>query len=62
MAVTFTDKVSSRVEAIKTLERLKEYEKTHNLHEKTIGKCTIRCKNEEQFDEFKEAIKNPKQW
>lgn len=55
MAVTFTDKVSSRVEAIKALERLKEYEKT-------IGKCTIRCKNEEQFDEFKEAIKNPKQW
>lgn len=43
MAVTFTDKVSSRVEAIKALERLKEYEKTHNLHEKTIGKCTIRC-------------------
>lgn len=62
MAVSFADKVSSRAEAIKALERLKEYEKTHFLHKKVIDKCTIKCKNEEQFDEFKEAIKNPKLW
>lgn len=62
MFVSKEDKVNARAYAIQALERLKEYEKTQVLHEKQIGKCTIMCKNKEQFEDFEQAINNPKMW
>lgn len=60
MFVSFEDKVSSKSTAINILNKLKEYERTHKLKERIIGKCVVCCKNEEQFSEFEEAIANPK--
>lgn len=47
MFVSFEDKVSSKSTAINLLNKLKEYERTHRLKERIIGKCVVCCKNEE---------------
>lgn len=62
MTLTFEDKVTSRKNAIAFLEQLKTYERTQDLHETTIGQCTIKCKNKERFKEYEKAIKKPKIW
>lgn len=62
MFISFEDKANSRACAIKILEELKEYERTHSFIERKIGNSTIKCRNEERFKEYEQAIKQPKQW
>lgn len=62
MFISQADKGVSMDSAKKAVERLKEYERTHRLQERKIGKCVVKCKNEEQFSEFEKAINNPKIW
>ncbi|MBQ2396206.1 MAG: hypothetical protein II304_04065 [Bacteroidales bacterium] len=56
MFVSQEDKVSSRDSAISLLNELKEYERTHKLHEKVIGKCVVQCKSEERLKEYEKEF------
>lgn len=62
MFLSFEDKINSRTYAKRVLEELKQYERTHDLYEMQIGKCTVKCKNVERLEEYKKAISNPKVW